>query len=700
MNQVLSKHLGKRAMVFLDDIVVYSQDPISHLQDLDLILSDLEEAGLTLKRSKCHFFQEQIDLLGYVISDRGIKAQPAKTRAIRELSPPTDLTSLRRFIGMCSYYRQLVPQFAHISEPLYELTRKNVKWEWGAKQQQAFDTLKHELCSDRVMAFPNPSQPYILYTDASDKAIGGILCQEDPDGIERPIQYVSAKLSSAAQKYSVIEKECYAVVYCLDKLRCYLLGAEFVVFVDHKPLLSLFTKQMKNTRVQRWSILFAEFGAKIKYRPGPSNVKADMLSRIPDNTEIALIDMSSEWVNLDLPKPGNDLLSHDKLDKALLIRDQHVEFEDEISAADEKDSGYLIYNDILYSGNRTNKYEPQYPRIVLPSSFRKQVIDRCHTEAGHAGTIKSMLSVQEGYVWPGMKAEIDQYIKKCPTCRVHTQRPVQVEMGDMPVAQSPGQVLGLDLIGPLITSTQGNKYIMVLIDHYSGWIEAYPLLNKSNEAVWSKLRQEYLPRHGCMRLLITDQGAEFKGRDWDEYLRGNRIEHKRGTPYHPQSNGRNERGNRSLKEMLRKLIDGNRSDWEDKLSVALWALRTNTSMVTGYSPFLLHYARPPRAPVSDMLDKNEHYTFENRLAMQSDMFQKVAKATEESRKYNKARLASKATAGKIEVGDHVILKANEPLSLTAKWDFGYIVTKVNGLVLELLHPETGAKLRVHREKVV
>ena len=152
--------------------------------------------------------------------------------------------------------------------------------------------------------------------------------------------------------------------------------------------------------------------------------------------------------------------------------------------------------------------------------------------------------------------------------------------------------------------------------------------------------------------------------------------------------------------MLRKLVDGNRADWEDRLGSALWAMRTNTSTVTGYSPFLLHHARPARAPVNDMLSGDPEFTFQNRLALQSEMFQKAAQATKDSRQYNKARIDSKANTQNIEVGDHVILKANEPLSLTAKWDFGYLVTKVNGLVLDLLHTETGAKLQVHREKVV
>ena len=698
MNHVLAKHIGKRVMVFLDDVVIYSKDASQHAADVELVLKDLQAANLTLKESKCHFGKTELDLLGYMISADGIRAQPSKTEAIKQLSSPTNVSELRRFLGMSSYYRQLVPHFADIAEPLFQLTRKGIEWNWSNEAESAFNTLKDSLCSNKVMAHPDPSKPYILYTDACDHAIGGILCQEDENGIERPIQYLSAQLTSTQRRWATVEKECWAVVYCLDKLRCYLLGSQFVVFTDHKPLLSLFTNQMKNTKIQRWGILFEEFGAVIKYRPGANNVRADMLSRIVTH-EAAVIDMSSEWIQLDSGKCSEFHL-YDDIDQNLLIRDQAVEFQSEIVSAHEPDSNYVMHNGILYSCYRTNRYEPRYPRIVLPSSFRRQVIERCHIEAAHSGLIKTMVMVQEGYVWPGMRKEIERYVKKCPICKVHIAQPEKVQMGDMPLAQTPGQIVGLDLIGPLMASHMGSTYLMVVIDHFSGWVEAYPLRNKSNESVWDKFRTEYIPRHGCCRVLITDNGAEFRGKDWEEWLRGNRIEHRRTTPYHPQANGKTERANRTIKTMLRKLINGERSNWEDKLGPALWAIRTTTSATTGFSPFFLHYARQPRVPISDMLSPNSEYTFANRLAMQSEIFREAAHATKDSRKSNKERLDKKANAKEIKVGDHVILKANEPLSLTAKWDYGYLVTKVNGLVIDLMHPESGATLRVNREKVV
>ena len=154
----------------------------------------------------------------------------------------------------------------------------------------------------------------------------------------------------------------------------------------------------------------------------------------------------------------------------------------------------------------------------------------------------------------------------------------------MPVASSPGQHISADLIGPLVCSNYGNKYILNVIDHYSGWIESYPLPSKENAQVWKAFRSDYFPRHGAPRVLLTDCGQEFRSKGFEEWLRGNRVEHRRTPPYSPSVNGKIERLNGTLKSMLKRLINANRPQWEDELGSALWAIRTNISTVTKHSP--------------------------------------------------------------------------------------------------------------------
>ena len=166
MNKVLGDFIGKFVMVFIDDIVIYSNSESDHKAHVEQVLQRLEEAGLTLKDSKCHWAQSQIDLLGYVVSAQGVSAQPAKTSAIRALAPPENVSELRRFLGMTGYYRQLIPDYARKATALYALTKKDAEWQWTETESQGFESLKTALCDPTVMAHPKVNDPYILYTGA------------------------------------------------------------------------------------------------------------------------------------------------------------------------------------------------------------------------------------------------------------------------------------------------------------------------------------------------------------------------------------------------------------------------------------------------------------------------------------------------------------------------------------------------------
>jgi hypothetical protein len=217
MSSILSEHLGRTCLVYIDDIVVFSKDKDAHRADVQKILDTIHDAGLTLKLKKCFFCKEQVELLGYTVSASGISPQEDKVAVIRDMSPPEDLKAVQRFLGMTGYYRQTIPGYASLAEPLVRLTKKGEPWCWKEEQDTAFRQLREELTSDRVMAFPHTELPYKLYTDASNYAVGAILAQ-DQDGIERPIHYVSKQLTEGQKKWSAIEREAYAIIYALQKL--------------------------------------------------------------------------------------------------------------------------------------------------------------------------------------------------------------------------------------------------------------------------------------------------------------------------------------------------------------------------------------------------------------------------------------------------------------------------------------------------
>jgi hypothetical protein len=694
MDQVLEGLIGVSVMVYLDDIVIFSENHSDHAVHIQQVLDRLRHYGLRLKATKCSFGLPEVKLLGFIINKHGIRSDPDKITAISQLADPTNVSEVRSFLGMAGYYRQCIQNFAEVARPLTRLTCKGVPFEFGPEQRTSFETLKTLLTSNQVMAHPDPSKPYLLFTDACNYAVGAILCQTDDNGVERVVQYVSHQLAGAQLRWATIEKEAYAVVYAIGKLRPYLYGAQFTVYTDHKPLSSLFTKEFNNTKIQRWGVLLAEYGAKIEYRRGKNNIRAH---------EVAVID-TDDWIDPDA-YPDNVAdqrlpIIYDGINLEAVRLAQAEEFPDQIRSSQEEDADYAMINGVLYSNKLPTRFDTEYPRLMLPRDFRSKVVTRAHKEVGHMALGKTLSRVREGYVWPGMRRSVKDVLAQCPLCITHQRQQENVPMGDMPLPASPMQVIGIDLIGPFPVSPTGNKYIMTIICHCSGWTEAYPIPDKSNQAVWDAFSNHFLPRHSAPEVLISDNGQEFCAHAFEDYLRQLGIDHRHSTPQHPKSNGKIERFHRIFKECLAKATNNRTTDWEMKMADVLWAHRNSVSSVSGFTPYYLLYGRRARIPLTRLLPAySADVRFGNRLDNLNTALLQAKQATEESRVHNRQRLERRANAKDVQVGDTVIVFATDRVQLTSRWDPQYEVYRVLGTTCYLRHQTTGKQRRVHRERV-
>ena len=233
MNRVL-EGLSDFTTAYLDDILIYSKTLEKHLEHIQLVFDRLRKHSLRLKLKKCSFLKKETNYLGFVINERGIQPEQKKVDVIRSLSPPSSVKEVRSFIGMCSYYRRFVPHFSSIAEPIIGLTRKYAKFRWSEECQLTFDRLKQILSGLPLLCFPDTRLPYKLYTDASDKSTGACLTQtivEEGQDLERPLYYLSHRLSDTQTRWSTIEKEAYAIYYSLQKVDHYLHNAEFTIFL-------------------------------------------------------------------------------------------------------------------------------------------------------------------------------------------------------------------------------------------------------------------------------------------------------------------------------------------------------------------------------------------------------------------------------------------------------------------------------------
>ena len=248
------------------------------LQNLEKVFLRLSSAGLKLKAKKCHIFAEQVEFLGHIISPEGIATDPKKVEAIKIWREPSNVTEVRSFVGLCSYYRRYIKNFAAIAKPLNKLTEKNNSFHWTRECQEAFDALKARLIQSPILSSPNFNEPFILDTDASNTAIGAVLSQVI-DGQERVVAYASRALSKQERKYCVTRKELLAVVYFVKYFRYYLYGKHFTVRTDHSSLRWLLNFKNPEGQLARWLEVLTTYDFEIQHCPGVQHRNADALSR-------------------------------------------------------------------------------------------------------------------------------------------------------------------------------------------------------------------------------------------------------------------------------------------------------------------------------------------------------------------------------------------------------------------------------------
>ena len=272
------------ATAYIDDIVIHSDSWENHMAHIKQVLKRLQDARLTAKPKKCKFGMSRTEYLGFVIGQGKVSPIQGKIQGIQSCVRPTTKTGVRSFMGMANYYRGFIPNFAQITAPLSDLLRKNMPNTivWNEDCENSFCELKKALSKEPVLHLPDYSKTFFVQTDASDKAIAGILSQRTDNGKEYPIAYRSRKLSIREQYWPTVEKECLAIVWAISQFEYYIWGRKFVVETDHKPLSWLNQVRNRNKRLMKWSIFLQELDIDFVHRKGKDHTNVDALSRSLD----------------------------------------------------------------------------------------------------------------------------------------------------------------------------------------------------------------------------------------------------------------------------------------------------------------------------------------------------------------------------------------------------------------------------------
>ena len=292
METCMGDHYLNYCLLYLDDIVVFSETYEEHMERLEAVFQRLGDAGLKLKPAKCRLFQKSIKYLGHVVSEHGVSTDPDKIAAVKAWPKPQNISEVQSFLGFVSFYRRFIPKFSKVARPLHKLVQesgasgqkkrrmKNLPFCWGPEQQAAFEELIRLVTAAPVLAFADYTKPYVLHTDASGDGLGAVLYQKQ-DGLERVIAYASRGLSNAERNYPAHKLEFLALKWAVcEKFHDYLYGSEFTARTDNNPLTYVLTSAKLDATGQRWVSHLANYRFDIEYRSGKQNVDADALSRI------------------------------------------------------------------------------------------------------------------------------------------------------------------------------------------------------------------------------------------------------------------------------------------------------------------------------------------------------------------------------------------------------------------------------------
>ncbi|KAM0730323.1 Retrovirus-related Pol polyprotein from transposon 17.6 [Formica fusca] len=370
MDLVLTGLQGKELFVYMDDIVIYATSLEEHERKYNALIERLREANLKLQPDKCEFLKTEVTYLGHVISKDGVKPDPKKLEAVQRFPRPKTPKNIKQFLGLAGYYRRFIPNFSKFAKPLTNLLKNDTRFEWTSVQEESFEILKQKLCEEPVLQYPDFSKSFILTTDASGIAVGGILSQGEINK-DLPIAYASRTLTDNELKYDTYEKEALAIVYCVKHFRPYLYGRKFTLVTDHKPLMWFKNAQDANMRILRWRLKLAEYDYEVVYKAGKTNVNADALSRNPVNIEEidCKIIKNKKLLNPDNPKDAR--LIAELLEKSDSEEEEEEDDDFHLYLSDMEENEEIIpESDLLNNNNDTLPFtqtelnEPDYLSIT------------------------------------------------------------------------------------------------------------------------------------------------------------------------------------------------------------------------------------------------------------------------------------------------------------------------------------------------
>lgn len=564
------KHNG--VSVYLDDILIHAETAKECMERVAKVLGRLQLAGLTINLEKCSFFPKRLEYLGHVLEDGRLLPNPKRVKSLGCIRPAKDVTELRSILGMFGYYQSFIPNYAHISAVLTDALKnvpgKRTKIMWTDDMTKAVRRLASEL-QKAVLQIPLETDEFLLETDASDRAIAGVLSVKK-DGKWVPVEFMSKKLGETQFRWPIREKEAYAIVHSLRKFDHFLRARPFTVHTDHQSLKWLM--QASTGKIARWASRMAEYDMKIIWKKGKDIQHVDFFSR-----QIG-------------PEEGLE----DRMVYAAAIQESTLPtIEDVLKAQSETsrptDRGFFTKGNVTYYRNG----------VWVPRPLRTRIIACCHLLPPfcHPGVKKTKSTILKVFNWPNLHEDVTAYVRACLPCQ--RLRPgIERLQGLFRTHPVPGP---FDVVYIDIWHCRFNKeprHALTMIDLSTRWAEVEPLVTHRAEEIADVFLRVWICRFGVPKVIVTDNEKGFSNGTLQRLAATLGTTQLRTTPYHPQGNAPIESFHRRLNQRL-SFFDYDGEDptpFATALQIIMWSYRTVLHSTTRESPAFLVYGMDLRPP--------------------------------------------------------------------------------------------------------
>jgi transposase InsO family protein len=648
INRVLSDLLDICCIVYLDDILIFSENEEDHIKHVKMVLGRLREHKLYAKPSKCSFHKTEVNFLGYVVTQDGVKMEADRVATVQDWPTPTTVREVRVFLGFANYYRRFIKGYSRIANALNQVTvrrpgsatggqaqrkEESVPIELSKEAQDSFVALKAAFSEGPVLRHFDPKKPTRLETDASGYAISGIISQQHPDPSQRlqwhPVAFYSRKMAAAEQNYDTHDQELLAIIASLQHWRHYLQGArhQVEILTDHHNLQGFLTTKTLIGRQVRWAEWLASFDVCITHRPGKLN-PADGPSRRPDyeegtpqdtvevqNRHEAVLKGLQQQLGLtqeaslmgamtrghSTPSSGSGTgqiarvrIPNSGIEKLIGLIKRLAPYDPQVQLVEgHVRKGTLGEHEWVLRWTQEGRIWRMDRKIYVPNNARLAVLQNAHDDvlAGHFGTTRTLERVTRDFWWPKVRTYCKEYVQTCQACgRSKASRLARSgHLFSLPIPSRPWKSITMDFITDLPESKARNKAynsILVVVDRYTKMAHYFPCKKTITAASLADLIWERIIRYyGGIEDMVSDRGSVFTSEYWATFCYLLGVRRKLSTAFHPQTDGQTERQNQTLEQYLRIFCNYEQDDWASLLVSAELAYNDTVQESTKTTPF-------------------------------------------------------------------------------------------------------------------